>query len=117
MRLLFAKTNSADRRGGQKTMNPETTTPAPKVGSSAIVRLRRRPLRDQVTYWRELCMKENVERLRLKDAIEVTLRQNAHLADGDVCTLKLLKDSIREPNDLAVTRGANEPPSPAKEKP
>lgn len=70
----------------------------PKVGSSAIVRLRRRPLRDQVTYWRELCMKENVERLRLKDAIEVTLRQNAHLADGDVCTLKLLKDSIREPN-------------------
>ena len=49
-------------------------------------------------FWRELCMKENVERLRLKDAIEVTLRQNAHLADGDVCTLKLLKDSIREPN-------------------
>ena len=54
--------------------------------------------RPKVTYWRELCMKENVERLRLKDAIEVTLRQNAHLADGDVCTLKLLKDSIREPN-------------------
>jgi hypothetical protein len=43
-------------------------------------------------------MKENVERLRLKDAIEITLRQNAHLADGDVCTLKILKDSIREPN-------------------
>jgi len=83
-------------------MNTESTTSAPKVGSSAIVRLRRRPLRDQVTYWRGLWMKENVERLRLKDAIEITLRQNAHLADGDVCTLKILKDSIREPNAPAM---------------
>lgn len=58
-----------------------------------------RPLRDQVTYWRELWIQENVERLRLKEAIKITLKQNAHLADGDACTLKLLKDSIREPND------------------
>lgn len=90
-------------------MKTEDTIPAPKVGSSAIDRLRRRPLRDQVTYWRELWMKENVERLRLKDAIEITLRQNAHLADGDVCTLKLLKDSIREPNTVAqATDGASD---------
>lgn len=37
-RRYFSKanrSNSADRRGGQKAMNPETTTSAPKVGSSA----------------------------------------------------------------------------------
>ena len=33
------RSNSADRRGGEKTMKTESTTPAPKVGSSAIVRL------------------------------------------------------------------------------
>jgi hypothetical protein len=88
-------------------MNPKPTTPAPKVGRSAIVRRRRRPLREQVTYWRELWMEENVERLRLKDAIEITLRQNAHLADGDVCTLKVLKDSIREPNESSAGTDAS----------
>jgi len=89
------RTSSAD--GGRNTYATMKDT-IRAVGSSVIVRLRRRPLRDQVTYWRELWMKENVERLRLKDAIEITLRQNAHLTDGDVCTLKILKDSIREPN-------------------
>lgn len=31
---------------------------------------------------------------RLKRAIKATLRQNGHLADGDDCTLKLLKDAL-----------------------
>jgi|LakMenE18May11ns_1017448.scaffolds.fasta_scaffold9853876_2 hypothetical protein len=30
------RSNSADRRGGEKAMKTETTTPAPKVGSSAL---------------------------------------------------------------------------------
>lgn len=33
------QTNAADRRGGHKTMNLETITSAPKVGSSAVVLL------------------------------------------------------------------------------
>ena len=32
---------------------------------------------------------------KLKRAIKATLKQNGHLADGDNCTLKLLKDAIR----------------------
>ena len=31
---------------------------------------------------------------RMKRAIKATLRQNGHLADGDDCTLKLLKDAL-----------------------
>jgi hypothetical protein len=35
------------------------------------------------------------QRDRLVEAIHETLMQNLHLADGDDCTLKRLKDSIR----------------------
>jgi len=31
---------------------------------------------------------------RLKRAIKATILQNGHLADGDNCTLKLLKDAL-----------------------
>lgn len=39
---------------------------------------------------------EKAERdaLRLCEAIRETLMENRHLADGDVCTLKKLKDAI-----------------------
>lgn len=39
---------------------------------------------------------------RLKRAIKATLRQNGHLADGDNCTLKLLKDAIRQTSETKV---------------
>ena len=32
----------------------------------------------------------------LKSAIIATLNENAHLADGDCCTLKRLKDAVPE---------------------
>jgi hypothetical protein len=35
---------------------------------------------------------------RLRDAIRVTLDENGHLADGDVCTLIRLKREIATPN-------------------
>jgi hypothetical protein len=35
------------------------------------------------------------QRDRLAEAIHETLMQNLHLADGDDCTLKRLKDSIQ----------------------
>lgn len=34
------------------------------------------------------------ERAELAEAIRLTLDENGHLADGDVCTLKRLKDAI-----------------------
>jgi hypothetical protein len=41
------------------------------------------------------CIKDGAERLAmLFDAIYLTLTENLHLADGDVCTLKRLKDAI-----------------------
>jgi hypothetical protein len=39
------------------------------------------------------------ENLRLKKAIRETLDDNAHLADGDVCTLIKLKRAAAWPND------------------
>ena len=32
----------------------------------------------------------------LRQAIRLTLEENAHLADGEVCTLSRLKDALRE---------------------
>lgn len=41
------------------------------------------------------CIKDGAERLgMLFDAIYLTITENLHLADGDVCTLKRLKDAI-----------------------
>jgi hypothetical protein len=41
------------------------------------------------------CIKEAADRLAgLFDAIHLTITENLHLADGDVCTLKRLKDAI-----------------------
>jgi hypothetical protein len=34
----------------------------------------------------------------LKAAVAETLKQNCHLADGDQCTLKLLKDAYAKAN-------------------
>lgn len=36
----------------------------------------------------------NAERDTLRTAIQQTLAENGHLADGDVCTLKILKDAL-----------------------
>lgn len=41
------------------------------------------------------CIKDGADRLAmLFDAIYLTITENLHLADGDVCTLKRLKDAI-----------------------
>lgn len=41
------------------------------------------------------CIKDAADRLaRLFDAIYLTITENLHLADGDICTLKRLKDAI-----------------------
>jgi hypothetical protein len=36
------------------------------------------------------------EHQKMRDAIEITLDENAHLADGDNCTLIRLKNAIKE---------------------
>lgn len=38
------------------------------------------------------------ERDKLVSAIFQTLEENGHLADGDVCTLKVLKDAVSKYN-------------------
>ena len=48
---------------------------------------------------------ERKENKRLREAIKETLEENAHLADGDVCTLFKLKQSLKgenEPDGKAV---------------
>jgi len=41
------------------------------------------------------CIKDAADRLAgLFDAVYLTIMENLHLADGDVCTLKRLKDAI-----------------------
>jgi hypothetical protein len=35
--------------------------------------------------------------MELRDAVRQTLEENAHLADGDVCTLERLKSAL-QPN-------------------
>lgn len=41
------------------------------------------------------CIKDAADRMaNLFDAIYLTITENLHLADGDVCTLKRLKDAI-----------------------
>ncbi len=36
------------------------------------------------------------ENMRLRDAIRQTLDENSHLADGDCCTLIVLKQALRK---------------------
>jgi hypothetical protein len=50
--------------------------------------------------------KAEIERLRA--AIRQTLDENGHLADGDVCTLILLKRAIEVPNAPGKPPAANE---------
>lgn len=52
----------------------------------------------QNDFWRPHVSVLASEVRRLKSAIEETLRENAHLADGDNCTLAALKRAIA-PND------------------
>ena len=44
--------------------------------------------------FRRLAQKLERERDALREAILETIMQNLHLADGDACTLKRLKDAI-----------------------
>ena len=44
--------------------------------------------------WIDHSEKLERERNRLRQAIRETLMENLHLADGDICTLKRLKDAI-----------------------
>lgn len=51
--------------------------------------------------WRVVCMllaeevrRVRLERVALADSIILTLDENSHLADGDMCTLKSLKDAL-----------------------
>lgn len=43
----------------------------------------------------------SAENERLREAIRQTLDENGHLADGENCTLILLKRAIETPNDQA----------------
>jgi hypothetical protein len=47
-------------------------------------------------YWRMADMSRDIERQRdkLRHQIRETIMENLHLADGDQCTLKRLKDAI-----------------------
>ncbi len=48
------------------------------------------------------------ERDELAAAIQQTLDENGHLADGDVCTLKVLKDALSKVSaGGTVTEGPN----------
>jgi hypothetical protein len=38
----------------------------------------------------------------LVEAVRVTLKENAHLADGDVCTLKSLKDALARATEVKL---------------
>lgn len=40
--------------------------------------------------------KARSERDELREVIRETIKENLHLADGDVCTLKRLKDAIED---------------------
>jgi hypothetical protein len=51
-----------------------------------------------------LCRRLERERNRLRAAIEETLRDNAHLADGDNCTLIKLKRAMPPNPQLADKR-------------
>lgn len=46
---------------------------------------------------------------RLRTAIQQTLDENGHLADGDICTLILLKRALEVPNALAQGPGGFSP--------
>lgn len=45
-------------------------------------------------YWRGRCEQAERQRAELAESIRLTLDENGHLADGDVCTLKRLKDAL-----------------------
>lgn len=49
-----------------------------------------------------LALHAEVERLRA--AIQQTLDENGHLADGDNCTLIVLKRALKTPNSNSTTR-------------
>lgn len=55
-------------------------------------------------YWGPRWEQAYAEVLRLRSAIQQTLEENGHLADGDDCTLILLKRALTTPN--AEVRGA-----------
>jgi hypothetical protein len=49
--------------------------------------------------------------LRLKKAIRQTLEENSHMADGDNCTLKRLKDAVNEKQQKCERCGWDHMPS------
>ena len=49
-------------------------------------------------YWGPRWEQAYAEVLRLRSAIQQTLEENGHLADGDDCTLILLKRALTTPN-------------------
>lgn len=53
--------------------------------------------------YRERCRREAVENenRRLRTAIQQTLDENGHLADGENCTLIVLKRALKTPNAVA----------------
>ena len=52
-----------------------------------------------------LCRRLERERNRLREAIEETLRDNAHLADGDNCTLIKLKRAMTPNSGISDNDG------------
>lgn len=56
--------------------------------------------------YRERCRREAVENenRRLRAAIQQTLDENGHLADGENCTLIVLKRALKTPNVQADRR-------------
>lgn len=54
----------------------------------------------------------------LREEVRITIMENLHLADGDVCTLKRLKDTIRfdlrdHPENADVEARREVPPNPS----
>lgn len=60
----------------------------------AVVRCIR--IDDHESAIREATAEAERQRDELSEAIRQTLNENGHLADGDVCTLKRLKDALRK---------------------
>ena len=52
-------------------------------------------LHEDAQGWRVVCMLLAAEVERLRHEITLTLEENGHLADGDVCTLIRLKNALR----------------------
>lgn len=56
--------------------------------------------------WRVACATLATEVRRLRAAIQQTLDENGHLADGDNCTLIVLKRALMGPNASGKPTGA-----------